>query len=97
MDIFNLNNTDDLDADIVSELKKSNATNRSDVMILELFDIKSQLDIDEIIVGLARKFHLKKKRGWVSNRLHALSKIGKISRMKGKKGIYNKIEQKRGL
>ena len=59
--IFDLNNISDLDKDIVSELK-SHKQNKEDSQIISLFKIKDNLNVDEVIVGLARRYNLKKTR-----------------------------------
>jgi len=39
---------------------------------------------------LARKYNLKAKRSWVTSRLYALSNAEKLTRVKGKKGLYKR-------
>lgn len=91
--IFDLENISDLGENVTSQLKVSSIS-KNDRKILDLFEIKNTLSIDEIIVGLARKYELSKERSWVSNRLYSLSKSRKLEKIKGKKGIYRLINNK---
>lgn len=87
--IFDVSSVDDLPQELKKELKKKNL-NANDDKILELFLDKSDLTIDEILIGLYRKHKVIQKRSWVSNRLFSLSKAGKIK--KTKKGVYAAIK-----
>lgn len=93
---FDLENTTDLDEEVKGQLKTKNSADKV-CKILDLFDIKSTLTIDEILVGLARKHGLKKKRSWVSNRLCALTKTAKIVKVQGGRSTYQKCPQLEGL
>ena len=86
--IFSLTNLDDLSEDFKLELR---ITNTGDEQILTLFSIKQILTIDEVLVGLARKFHSNKKRAYVINRLYTLGKKGFVQKIKGKKGAYQVV------
>lgn len=90
-DIFSLENTDSLPEEVKSQIYV-NSLKKGSKMLLELFSIKSELSIDEIIVGYYRKFDLIKSRTWVSSNLYNLSKKGMIYKVKGKKGVYKKSE-----
>ena len=86
-DIFSLENTNDLSKLVLGELK-TDSVNKNDQKIIYLLEIKNQLNIDEILVGLFRKYDLEKKRAWVANRLYALSQANKIEKLKKKRGTY---------
>lgn len=92
-DIFNLENTSDLTNDCKKQLKLLNM--RDDAKrLLELFDKKSPLSIDEIIVGLYRLYKLEKTRVWVSSTLYNLSRKNLIKKISGIKGEYEKTPEK---
>jgi len=74
-DIFNIDCIDD----VPHELKKEILGERyragiGSVSILKLFNVKAQLSVDEILIGLYRKFGIKKNRRWVSLTMHNLCK-----------------------
>jgi len=86
-ELFDTNNISDLGENIVSELKLSKM-NSGDQQLMELFSIKPQLTIDQIIIGIFRKFGVEKKRGWVTSRLYSLVKKGKLQKVEGINGSY---------
>jgi hypothetical protein len=83
--IFSLEDLSDLDDEVRSQLQ---AKTSNDDRILRLFKLKDPLSIDEIIVGLARQFGIKKKRTYVINRLYGLAQSNYVKKVEGKKGIY---------
>lgn len=89
INLFDLNLTDDLPAEVKGNLKPTRLHENS-LKMMELFDLKKELSIDEIIVGFYRKFKLEKSRSWLSTTLYNLSKQGFIHKVKGKKGVYTK-------
>lgn len=88
--LFDLKNLSDLDSAVICELK-SHKQSEPDSQILSLFKIKRDLTVDEIIVGLARRYRLKKPRHWVVSRLYILAQRGFIHRIRGKKGLYSTV------
>jgi len=81
-------------ADLPEELKKwLQATKIDDLeqKILDVFDeLEGIANIDEIIVGLYRRFELIQERPYISNKLYRMAKSGHLKSVKGKKGIYQK-------
>lgn len=88
--IFGLESTEDLPESCKSELRIMNVRDET-MMLLNLFDLKSPLSFDEIIVGLYRLHKLEKTRVWVSATLYNLNKKGLVRKVEGKKGIYEKV------
>jgi len=91
-DLFSINplDLDDLDDDIVSELSLSD-TDRFDAHITELLKIADRpLDLNEFIVGCARKYNVKYKRTQLTARMHKLVSKGLIDVVG--KGRYKLIE-----
>jgi hypothetical protein len=72
--IFNLTNTDDLPDGVKANIPMPTVKDK----ILELFDIKNDLNSSEIKVGLWRKFKLSLTNGCVSTHLTALKKRGSV-------------------
>jgi len=90
--IFNLDKTDDLPEAYKKQLKLLNV--RDDTRsLLALFDLKDNLSIDEILVGMYRLHKVEKSRIWVSSTLHNLSKKGLIRKIDGTKGKYRKVNK----
>lgn len=87
--IFDLTTLDDLNDEVKKQL---HIASTGDKEILELFKIKNILNIDEIIVGMARKYKTTKKRSYIINRLYNLVKKGFLTKVTGKKGLYQLIK-----
>ncbi len=88
-DIFNLDKTDDLPENFKKELKLLNI--RDDTRhLLDLFERKNKLSIDEILIGLYRLHKIIKTRIWVSSTLYNLSRKNLIRKVAGTKGQYEK-------
>ena len=83
--IFDIDNLNDVSQEIKEQLRKKRKIADS---ILNLFKIKNQLSIDEIIVGLYRKYKLAPNRLSIANQLYRLHKDGLIKKVHGAKGIY---------
>lgn len=78
--LFDLKNLDDLPEDVKKEVAPLGLRKDTE-MLLSLFDIKNQLSIDEIVVGLMRKHGLKKKRSWVSSTIYNLKRRNIIKKI----------------
>lgn len=89
-DFFDLNNLDDLPDEVKKEVSLLGLRKDTE-RLLSLFDIKNQLTIDEIIVGMSRKYGMNKKRNWVSSTVYNLKRRKTIKEIDGKKKIYEKI------
>lgn len=89
-DIFNLKNINDISASCKKNLKL-NGLHDDTKKLLDLFNIKQPLSIDEMIVALYRKFKIEKTRTWVSGTLYNLSRKKLITRLIN--GNYEKAKE----
>jgi hypothetical protein len=89
-DIFDLTNLSDLSPEMQKEAKiRSFELNNDLSSLLHLFDLKAELNTAEIVVGLARKFHLEKTRGWVRKTITNL-RNRKLIKLTSTRGVYTK-------
>lgn len=87
--IFDIKKTDDLTEKCKKELKLLSRKD-STKKLLDLFDKKSRLSIDEIIAALYRLHKIEKTRKWVSYTLYNLKKSNLIRKIN--KGTFEKIK-----
>jgi hypothetical protein len=90
-DLFDLDNIKDAPEDVKSELKFPKAVS-TPTQILELFAIKDTLSVNEIIIGLYRKFKIKKARSTVALTVTRLRSQGIIKKAKGVAGSYTLVK-----
>lgn len=83
-DIFKI--TEDLPDDVKNSLKKLHSTTSR---ILALFEIKNILSVDEIIVGIYRRYNTLLTRTNVSSTLQKLKNRNKIKYKE--RGVYEKV------
>ncbi len=88
-DIFDLAKIDDIPKACADELRLINISKETK-LLLNLFEIKNRLSIDQIIVGMYRLHKLEKTRPWVSSTLYNLSRKGLVKKVEGTKGEYEK-------
>lgn len=83
-DIFDLEKSDDLPSSVKLNIKGYNAKKLSEhsIKLIELFEIKKTLSVDEIIVGLYRKFNIQKTRVWVSTTAYNLIRANILKKHK---------------
>lgn len=88
--IFNLKEINDLPKNVSKEIK---INKRHDVArkLLSLFDIKKELSINEILVGLYRVYKIVKTRIWVSSTLYNLKRSNIIKNITNK--TFGRIEE----
>ncbi len=89
--IFDLEDIGDLPESTVKQLRRL-GLRKNTQLLLELFEIKSQLSIDEILVGLRRKYDIKATRGWVSSTIYNLKRRDLLKRVDGEKKRYEKVK-----
>jgi hypothetical protein len=90
---FDLGYREDLPDEIKNNLKDMKKIKITVIsMIMELFKIKNTLSVDEIIVGLFRKFNIVKSRMNVVGSLYYLKLQGEL-KITGI-GVYSLIEEK---
>lgn len=87
-DIFNIESVADLPEVCQKQIKhKKNHAHPDKQKLLELFDMKNPLTINEIIAGLYRVYGIERSRTWVYNKLNGLFTM--IKRQKN--GYWKKI------
>lgn len=74
--IFDLSDLTDVPADVLKEIMTAKSTG----LLMSLFNYKERLTIDEIVVGLIRKYNIKIKRIWVTSTMYNLQKRGFIKK-----------------
>jgi len=89
-ELFDLKNTKDLPKGVVAQISKSagRPANKTRAM-LELFDLKDCLSTDEIIVGLYRKYGIKRTKKALHTVIHHLIKKGTLKKLH--RGCYAKV------
>jgi len=89
LELFNLDNTNDLPEYLTRELLILNVREDTRKLLL-LFNLKKSLSLDEILVGLYRVHKIQKTRYWVNTTLYNLSKKNLIKRIG--RGVYKSVE-----
>lgn len=89
MNIFDTKNIDDLPASVKKNIEKR--TDTTTFKIVSLFDIKKELSVEEVIVGLYRMYKIEKPKERLCSILHFLKKSGRIEKDE-KKGWYKKAK-----
>ena len=90
-DIFDLKSMQDAPQDVKSELRPSKESSLTST-ILALYNIKSPLTVNELIIGLYRKFKIKTKRSTLVVAISRLSSQGIIKKTKGVKTSYGLVK-----
>lgn len=90
-DLFDLDNIKDAPEDVKSELKFPKVIS-TPTQVLELFAIKDTLNVNEIIIGLYRKFKIKKARSTIAIIVTRLRSQGIIKKTKGIAGSYTLVK-----
>lgn len=88
-DYFDLDSIDDLPDDCKAQIKwgKHSLKHPDKQKLLELFNHKNELTINEMIVGLYRAHGIKHSRTWIFNSLNTL--YGNVKKVKG--GAWRKV------
>ena len=90
--IFDLEDTNDLPKEVKSQLRLLGLRQNS-MYLLSLFEIKPTLTIDEILVGLKRKYNIQTTRGWISSTIYNLKRRNILKKVDGSKLAYKKIDR----
>lgn len=88
--LFNYKDISDFPEECKQQLKPLRVREQTK-KLLELFDRKSPLSIDEIIVGFYRLYNINKTRSWVSSSFYNLCKKNLIKKSDIEKCKYEKI------
>lgn len=89
--IFDTNDLSDLPDDIKATLKCNKKDDFSDKIMSLYDDTVKELNIDQITVGLFRKFKYKTRRKILNTKLYNMTKKSKLQRVAGKKGVFRHV------
>jgi len=82
-------------SDLPEELKKQLQATKTDKLERQILEVFSDLDgignIDEILVGLYRKYKVTQDRAFLCNKMYRMAKSGHLKSVQGKKGAYQAI------
>ena len=91
-----LDNLDGIPEELLKELNVTKMDDLEEEIIDVLKNGYSGLaNIDEIMVGLFRKYSKITKRQFIMNKLYRMAKDKKICSVEGKKGVYETKENKK--
>ena len=89
-DIFDLTNLDDLSATCKKKLLSKKAYYYT--LVYELFKIKETLTVNEIIVGLYRKFNLEKSAMQIRSLINILISRKLVIKVNGSVNVFQKVK-----
>ena len=89
-DIFDLKNLSDIPLELKENLQVSRGRfSEAGRQILSLFDLKNELSLDEILVGMFRKYNVVTTRNCISSNVYNYRRMNLIKMVD--KGVYKKI------
>lgn len=78
----------DLPSELVQELSITKGDSLEDKLITVINSYGGTANLDQILVGLYKKYGIIQKRRYIQNKLYRMAKAGMVHSIKGKKGIY---------
>lgn len=84
-----LGNIHDLPQELLSELSVSKADDLEDKLVTVINSYGGVASLDQILVGLYRKFEISQKRRFLQNKLYRMEMVWSVE---GKKGVYSTKE-----
>ena len=84
-----LGNVHDLPAELLEELTVGKGDDLEDQLVTVINSYGGEASLDQILVGLYRKFKLLQKRRFIQNKLYRMDMIWSVE---GKKGVYTTEE-----
>lgn len=78
----------DLPSELVQELSITKGDGLEDKLITVINSYGGIASLDQILVGLYKKYGIIQKRRYIQNKLYRMSKAGMVHSIKGKKGVY---------
>lgn len=84
-----LGNIHDLPAELLEELSVAKTDELEDQLVTVINSYGGSASLDQILVGLYRKFKVTQKRRFIQNKLYRMSTVWSVG---GKKGVYTTIE-----
>lgn len=87
-----LGNIHDLPQELLDELSVTKTDELEDQLVTVVNAHDGQADLDQLLVGLYRKFGVKQKRRFLQNKLYRMAKNDLIWVVPGRKGVYSTKE-----
>jgi len=84
-----LGNVHDLPAELLEELSVAKADEIEDQLVTVIRACGDEASLDQILVGLWRKFKVSQKRRFLQNKLYRMDTVWNVS---GRKGVYTTTE-----
>ncbi len=84
-----LGNIYDLPAELLKELSVSKTDELEDQLVTVINAYGGEASLDQILVGLFRKFEVQQKRRFIQNKLYRMDTVWSVE---GKKGVYTTTE-----
>lgn len=84
-----LGNVHDLPSDLLKELSIANTDELEDQIVTVINSYGGEASLDQILVGLFRKFKVVQKRRFLMNKLYRMVMVWSVA---GKKGVYTLTE-----
>ena len=78
----------DLPSELVQELSITKGDGLEDKLITVINSYGGTANLDQILVGLYKKYGIIQKRRYIQNKLYRMAKAGMVHGIKGKKGVY---------
>jgi hypothetical protein len=91
-EIFDLDDLNDLPEEVKKHVRPL-GLRLCTMRLIDLFELQPQLSIDEIIVGLSRKYKINKSRSWVTSTIYNLKKRNVIRRVPNFNKLYEKVNE----
>lgn len=85
----NLGNVFDLPPELIEELSATKGDELENQLVTVINSYGGVADLDQILVGLYRKFKLVQKRRFIQNKLYRMTKSDIIWSIPGRKGVYS--------
>lgn len=86
-----LGNVHDLPPELLEELSIAKSDELEDHLVTVINAYGGEANLDQILVGLYRKFKVSQKRRFIQNKLYRMSMVWSVE---GKKGVYTTVEPK---
>lgn len=88
-----MNDLFDLPAEVRAELSVAKTDELEDQLVTVINAHGGEATLDQILVGLYRKFGVSQKRRFIQNKLYRMTKSDMVWAVPGRKGVYSTSEQ----
>lgn len=79
---------DDLPEELKKQLQIAKIDDLEEKIIEIIKDFDKIANLDEILVGLYRKYEIIQDRAYLANKMYRMVKAGHVESVKGKRGVY---------